>query len=246
MLPIKHVKSRHILTPRIIQPGGASNFWLLVVGLVGLVLWSWQMFEAGRGWAGYDFERSRAEETALKARIEELDATVAQLRLEAASNGRASQIDRDAVRQSQVTLAELEAERADLKREVSLLRGLLSTGQGPLHVRDFHLVAEQDGGIRYRFTVAQALRNIGMTEGEVRLQVAGTADGGEQRKLELADISAGGERAIPVRFMHYQDIDGVVRLPQNFKPESVTIVIRPKNKGLKRVTRVFQWQLDQA
>jgi hypothetical protein len=246
MVHSKHVKPRLIVTPRIITPGGTSNLWLLVVGLLGLVLWSWQMFEAGRGWAGYDFERSHAEESALKARIDELDATVAHLRLQAASNGRASQIDRDAVRQAQVSLAKLEAERAELSQEVALLRGLLSTGRGPLHVRDFHLEAQADGQVQYRFTVAQALRNIGMTVGVVYVQIAGKGADGKRHKLKLSQVSADGQSVISVRFMHYQDIEGLVRLPDGFQPESITIRIRPKTKGLKRVTRVFQWQLDQA
>jgi len=245
MLPLKPPRPRRILTPRIIHPSGSNSLWLLAVGLLGLVLWTWQVFEAGRGWAGYDFERSRAREAALAARIEELEASAGQLRLEATSNARASQIDRDAVRQAQDSLAELQAERASLSREVTLLRGLLSSGQGPLHVRNFSLEAAPDGQVRYRFTVAQALRNIGTTEGEVRVKVSGRSDG-HNRTLALAELGTDDQATIPVRFMHYQDIEGLLRLPQNFRPESVTIEIRPKTKGLKRVTRVFPWQLGKT
>lgn len=216
---------------------------LIAVGLLGLALWSWQLFEAGRGWAGYDFEHSRAQEMALRARIEELEASMAQLRLEAASHARASQIDRDAVRQAQATLAELETERSELSQEVGLLRGLLSAGRGPLHVQNFSLHAEPDGGYRYRFTLVQALRNIRVTTGTVRLRVSGS-EGGNGRQLGMDEL--GGENSLAVRFTHYQDLEGVIRLPKGFQPESVTIDIRPKNKKLKRVTEVFQWQLADA
>lgn len=215
---------------------------LIVVGLFGLALWSWQVFEAGRGWAGYDFERSRAQEAALHARIEELEASVKQLRLEAASNARASQIDREAVRQANESLASMAEERAGLTQEVSLLRGLLSSGRGPLHVQNFSLQPQDDGSVRYRFTVAQALRNIGTTRGSVYLKVSGKV-AGKERRLDLKDLAEGGMRSLSVDFTHYQDLDGVIRLPKDFQPESVTIDIRPKNKKLKRVTEVFQWQL---
>lgn len=246
MLSPKPVQPRRIITPRIIQPGGSGNLWLLVVGLLGLVLWTWQVFEAGRGWAGYDFERNRAEDTALQARIEQLESTVRELRLEAAANARASQIDRDAVRQAQNMLAELQGERSELRKEVSLLRGLLSAGRGPLHVRSFNLVEQADGQVRYRLTVAQALRNIGATRGEVRLLVSGKDGQGEQRRLDLPEISKLEGSGLPIRFMHFQDLEGVMRLPADFQPESVTIEIRPKNKGLKRVSEVFPWKPEKS
>lgn len=246
MLLPKPVQSRRIVTPRIVQPGGTSNLWLLVVGLLGLVLWTWQMFEAGRGWAGYDFERSHSQVSQLQARIEQLEASVGQLRLEAASNARSSQIDRDAVRQAQVTMGELQAERSKLSKEVNFLRGLLSAGRGPLHVRNFILSELADGRYRYRLTVAQALRNIGTTEGELRLTVAGKDEDGARKKLDLGTLTQDGMQSQPLRFVHYQDVEGAIRLPQGFQPESVSIDIRPRNKGLKRFSEIFQWQLEEG
>lgn len=244
MLRHKHVQPRPIVTPRIVQPGSGGGVLVLVVGLLGLVLWTWQIFEAGRGWAGYDFERSRAREAQLQARIEQLESSVAQLRLEAASGARASQIDRDAVRQAQGTLADLQADRSRLRKEVSFLRGLLSSGRGPLHLRNFGLSKTDDGRYRYHVTVAQALRNIGITEGQLRLLVSGKNAAGQRRKLDLTELAEAAKRDVPLRFIHYQDVDGVIGLPQGFRPESVTIEIRPKTKGLKRVTEVFQWKLE--
>jgi hypothetical protein len=244
MLSPKPVQPRRIATPRIVQSGG-GGLALLVVGLLGLALWSWQLFEAGRGWAGYDFERNQAAQTALQARIEELEASVKQLRLEAASHARASQIDRDAVRQARESLAELTAERAELLQEVSLLQGLLSNGRGPLHVQNFSLQEQADGSVRYRFTLVQALKTIRVTKGSVHLKVAG-AEAGKERKLELKELQEGGGSSLPVSFTHFQDLEGVIRLPKGFEPESVTIDIRPKSKKLKRVTEVFDWQLAES
>jgi hypothetical protein len=94
-------------------------------------------------------------------------------------------------------------------------------------------------------TVAQALRNVGTTEGELRLKVAGKDADGARQKLDLAELGDDGSPSRPLRFTHYQDVEGVIRLPQGFQPESVTIEIRPKNKGLKRVSEVFQWKLEE-
>jgi hypothetical protein len=69
---------------------------------------------------------------------------------------------------------------------------------------------------------------------------------GKERHLALKDLAEGGKNSLPVNFTHYQDLEGVIRLPKNFQPESVTIDIRPKNKKLKRVTEVFQWQLAES
>lgn len=168
------------------------------------------------------------------------------MRLEAASNARASQIDRDAVRQAQESLTELQADRSRLTKEVNLLRGLLSSGRGPLHVRSFALSDAGADGVQYKVTVAQALRNIGYTEGEVRLSVSGRDAAGERSRLGLEELGGDGKRGVPLRFMHYQDVQGVIRLPKGFKAESVTVEIRPKNRGLKRVKEVFPWRLEQS
>lgn len=236
------VKPPRIVSPRIVHPSGAGSAWLLALALVAVVLWTWQVFDYGREWAGYEAQRWAEQEASLSGQVIELEGERARLVVELANQSRAGQIDRDAVRRAQVELRELQAQQSTLQQELTLLRGLLSRGEGPLQVRDFQLVSQSQGGrYRYSFTVAQVLKGIGTTEGSVRLLLTGKTKG-ERRLVKMKELT-GGERDIhKMEFTHYQDFVGEFSLPDDFKPETLTVDMRPSNKKLRRESRVFQWK----
>jgi len=214
--------------------------------LVLLGAWSWQVYDLGRRHGGYDSNLVEHRRGELKGRLETLEDERETLRLRAASMERSAQIDRDAVRRAREEIRALQDEGSALKQEVTFLRGLLSQGQGALYVKDFRLSAgTSPGRFGYAFTVTQVLKNVGTTEGEIELKVAGTRDG-KRQTLELKALTGGKTSRIKLRFMHYQEVQGTLELPQSFKPESVTLELRPKNRKLSRVTRVFDWKLEES
>lgn len=236
------VKTPRIVSPRIVHPAGAGSAWLLGLALAALALWTWQVFDYGREWAGYESQRWHEERATLSGKLAMLEEERSRLMLQLANQSRAGQIDRDAVRRAQVELRELQARQSDLEQELTLLRGVLSRGEGPLQVRDFQLVSQpQAGHYRYSFTVAQVLKDIGPTQGSVRLLLSGKS-GGERRLVKMNELT-GGEREIhKMDFTHYQDFTGEFSLPEDFKPETLTVDLRPNNKKLRRESRIFQWK----
>ena len=236
------IHSRRIVTPRIVQPGSGARPWVILAGLVALLGWTWLAYDLGREQAGFHSRKAAQQRADARAEIRALREERDALRLRAASNERASQIDRDAARQVQDQAKALQEERADLKREVAFLRELISSGDGIFQVRDFR-VEPLDGEtqFRYRFTVAQARADLGRVSGEIGVAVTGVADG-KARRLSLKDLTGGKLSVHKMGFRNFQDVEGTFELPEDFVPQAVVLDIRPEGKDLKPLQRVFDWK----
>lgn len=44
-----------------------------------------------------------------------------------------------------------------------------------------------------------------------------------------------------MRFNHFQDIEGVIKLPEDFKPLKVIVEVKPSNKNMSEVKQRFDW-----
>ena len=66
------IKATRVITPRIVQPGEGARPWLWVFLLLGLGVWSWQVYDFGQQRAGYDAGERDQVEDRLRQRIEEL------------------------------------------------------------------------------------------------------------------------------------------------------------------------------
>ncbi|MFM1892569.1 MAG: hypothetical protein RLZ44_1646 [Pseudomonadota bacterium] len=240
------VVSRRIVTPRIVQPGSGGRRWLVFVGVLVLLGWTYLTYDLGRQQAGYHSGRAAAQRAEARAEIQALKTERDELRLRAASHERASQIDRGAAQQVQDQIKTLQEERAALKREVAFLRELIAADDGPLRLRDFRLdPLEQDHHYRYRFTVAQAGEDAGTVRGEIGVTVTGQRDGKAQT-LTLEDLTEGELAVHKMRFRNFQDVEGAIELPKGFTPEALEVEIRPEGDKLKPVKRLFEWQLAGA
>ena len=82
-----------------------------------------------------------------------------------------------------------------------------------------------------------------MVSGQASLVVQGTIDG-EDAQLSLADLGANSEAPLNFRFRYFQDLDGVLNLPENFVPQAVIVTVRTI-KG-PSVDRSFPWAVEEA
>ena len=235
------VARKRITAPRIVQPGTGRS--PLLIGLVALLLLAlgWQAFEYGRYQAGYDKAAESHQQEMLMERIRQQEELVSGLRLEVARYRSEAQIEGDAARTVQDDLVAMQAERAELKKEVEFLRGLVAESSGPLYIRDFRLEAgEGERQFRYQLTVAQLLENVKATRGSLKLLVSGKMDD-QDKQLKMAEVDQEERSSVALKFRHFQDVAGVMLLPAGFQPETLTIEISPKSKKLKQLTRVFDW-----
>lgn len=234
-----------VTTPRIVQPGEGSRTWLWLLIVVALGAWSWQVFEFGRQQAGFSVNQRDAVEASLEQRIATLEAERDTLRAAAARFERAGQIDRAAADGVQAEVRSLQDERAELRREVAFLKGLVSGEEATLALSDFSLTEQGERAYRFEVTLSKDADKDGAVQGEVVVSVLGQADGA-RKTLDMETLTDGRRSRIGIKFKNFQKLNAELKLPDGFEPQSVVIRVRPGSQGFKAFEQTFDWQVSDA
>lgn len=235
-----------VKTPRIVP--ARSGWFFLWVGL--LVVLGALMLVA---WLGdYRFDQTVDRVTPLKLQvaaqreqIEQLEAERGRLREQLAVLERTSQVDRESIRQVREALQKSQSGYREMERELRVLRGIVDAGvkSEGLFVRGFSLSrGEQPGSYRYRFTVSQALKNSGAAVGWILLSLEGKR-AGEPVTLPLSELTEEKVEKLKMRFRHFQDVDGVLQVPEDFNPERLTVELKPTSNRLPETRASFDWRV---
>ena len=70
----------------------------------------------------------------------------------------------------------------------------------------------------------------------------GTRDG-TPVSVDLAALT-GGKSELPFNVRYTTSVDQAVILPPEFKPERVTVELRPEHKGVEPYRQTFVWTVD--
>ena len=240
-------KPTRVIAPRILQPGeGGVRPWLWLLFLVALAAWSWQVFEFGRQEAGFDVGRYSVLEDELQQRIRQLEEERDTLRAAAARFERAGQIDRAAADGVQPEVKALQGERAELKREVALLKTLVAGGEKEtLVLEEFKLTPLAGRSYRLEAMLSKRTDDQETVSGQVDIEVSGKMDG-EQQILVLSQLTGGKRSNIGIRFKSFQKLKTDLSLPGGFEPSSIEVTVRPEGKKFKSFEQAYDWKLADA
>ena len=240
-------KPTRVITPRIVQPGeGSVRPWLWVLFLVALAAWSWQVFEFGRQEAGFDVGRHNALEDELQQRISELEEERDTLRAAAVRFERSGQIDRAAANGVQSEVRALQDERAELKREVALLKTLVAGGEKEtLVLEEFSLTHLAERRYRVEAMLSKRTDDQDTVIGQVGIEVSGEMDG-EEQILVMSQLTGGKRSNIGIRFKSFQKLKTDLNLPEGFEPSSIEVTVRPDGKKFKSFEQAYDWKLPDA
>ena len=235
-------------SPRIIQYSGvwyrrAAFLALLVASVVVSV---WYAFDRGRLSAGFDRVETRQRLEQQDEKIEMLEGQRSTLSKKIAILERSSQIDRMSVDEMKAQLKALQSERMEQEEELAFLRSIVSTEtkKAGLRIQGFQLeTAEKARSYAYQFTVSQVLKNVGLATGQIWISIDGT-QAGKSRRLALQDVTAETKESLKMRFRYFQNVEGIIQLPQGFSPDSFNVKVKPKNKKLAPVAANFKWILS--
>lgn len=210
--------------------------------IMGVLVGGWTLFDYGRDRAGFDSSLANRERAILHSRIDELVGENDDLRGQTAILVQATQIDRQAYDQVDVSLKGLQSEILDLKQEVEFYRGIVSTkgGQG-LRVQEFSMTRNgETQSYRYKLVLSQFVKNQRLIKGRAKIKIYGM-QGEEEKVLSLKDITKSGANSVGFRFKFFQELVGNIVLPQDFEPLRVEIFASPDTKRLKNIKKEFGW-----
>ena len=97
------------------------------------------------------------------------------------------------------------------------------------------------GRFVYTLVLTQAADRDRWIEGEVEMEVVGTA-GGAERALSLAELSEASEYPIAFGFLYFEDFSGQVTFPDGFVPREVRVAAEVDTG--RRFERVFAWSVE--
>jgi hypothetical protein len=110
-----------------------------------------------------------------------------------------------------------------------------------IQIREFRLErAGAKGVYRYRFAITRSDKGTDMATGSIFIAVDGVR-GGQPKWLPLRDITEDKTEMVLMKFKQFQDVEGVIRLPDSFKPKKMIVEIKPNSDKLSPVKQRFAW-----
>jgi hypothetical protein len=219
------------------------------VGGIALVLGAgiaWGAFELGQQRAGHNRFEANAREVELRAALQEAELDRTRLQEQVALLETDARIKAAAYSQVETQLAGLQAQIQKQSEDIAFYRGIVGDQTGGLRVQDFGLFpGAAPGDFSVRVVLAQALRDGRRVSGTVELTIAGERDG-EREVMDLGELVVDGPDRLQFSFRYFQNLEASLRLPNGFAPQSVTVRVRPKGKGVEPVEASFDWELRQG
>lgn len=232
----------------VVRTYAPARRWIVVSILVllsGLALYV--MFELGRYKAGYDALQAAAQRDGLQQQIAKLERAQRELHVQLAAAEQARLAEGQERAEVTRTIGELQAQVARDQQEMGFYRGLMAQPGQPaadaVRVQQFR-ISTMPGEQHYslRFSLSRTQRPEEAVNGTIAITVDGTREGAPA-SADLAALT-GGKSELPFNFRYFAAIEQPVTLPGDFRPDHVTIEVRPGRKGVATYRQTFVWYAD--
>ena len=207
------------------------------------------VFEYGRIRAGYDVLDAAQERAALKNEIDARDERIEELEQAVALLETHREIDREAYKEVERGLIDLQAKIQEQQDAIAFYRGIVSPADGGpgLRVQDFRLTrGAEERVFNLRLVLVQAIKHDRKVSGDVALTVEGN-ENGTARTYALAELlPPDADKAWPFSFRYFQDFDRQILLPDGFTPERVHVEVRSRTRSISSIEESFAWATSQG
>ncbi len=207
------------------------------------------VFEYGRISAGYDIVDAANEKAALEDHIDSLNDRITELEQEVAILETHREIDREAYKEVEGGLLELQEKIQEQQDAIAFYRGIVSPADGKpgLRVQDFRLTRGlEEREFKLRLVLVQAMKHDRKVSGTVAMTVEGNEDG-EAKSYALVDLlPADANKDWPFSFRYFQDFDRQIVLPDGFTPERILVEVRSRTRSISSIEESFAWETSQG
>jgi len=165
---------------------------------------------------------------------------IAELQARLVAAGLNNDVDTQTVAELRETIKTLRDELATLNDEVTFYKSLMapsSLARG-LQIAEF---AVEPTGKEKQFTFHLLLTQVESRRDWIQGEVDLLVRGGGQQVLSLTEIADADTYPLTFRFRYFQDLSGIITLPEDFEPESVEITARRRGASAKDLSRSFVW-----
>jgi hypothetical protein len=216
-------------------------FAVLIAGVAYLV------FEFGRIQANYNIVDAAQERASFEDQISGLEYDIVGLKEEIALLETHREIDREAYREVEASLMDLQAKIQEQTDAIAFYRGIVSPADGAagLKVQDLELTrGQEERSYNVRLVLVQSLKHDRKVTGDVNLSIEGE-QGGDVATYEYAQLlREDADKSWPFSFRYFQDFDREIVLPDGFTPQRITIEVRSKTRSISSIEESYSWTMS--
>lgn len=160
-----------------------------------------------------------------------------------------AQVDHKALDEVRIEVANLKSQMAQLEEENQFYRNLMAPSEKKrgLTFGAVELVNTDDPR-RFRFKVVmqQLAINHQLLNGTLHFKLVGRQDGAPTA-IHLSEVSDEIESAdIRLRFRYFQNVEGLLVLPEGFEPERIELEARSTSPRTTKIEKRFGWLVQEA
>lgn len=226
------------------------RFWATRLAIVALVVvGGYLVYEFGRIQAGYDLVDAASERRDYEQHIETLEDEISSLKEQVAMLETHRDIDREAYREVEASLTELQAKIQEQRDAIAFYRGIVSPADGNkgLRVQDLKLTrGKKEREYNIRLVLVQALKHDRKVSGNVNLTIEGDLDGVEKTFSYAELLPEDSESVWAFSFRYFQDFNRQVVLPDGFTPQRVKVEVQSKTRSISSIEESFAWTTSQG
>ncbi|MAE34939.1 MAG: hypothetical protein CMH97_06760 [Oceanospirillaceae bacterium] len=217
-------------------------FWLAILILV----------TAGGGYLyGYfdsytQMKVLKEENGYLKDGLRTSEKTIEDLSQRVAVLEKGGEVDRQAADGFRDTVKDLKDQVSVLEQEVAFYKGIMAPGSADKGLRISRIDLDAISANQYSYAVmmTQVVDNTNYVQGEVAVNVIGLRSG-EQEVIALRDLDDNiSELGIPFRFRYFQELKGILNLPDGFTPQQLQVVMQSRGQNSQRVEETRNWNSE--
>ncbi|MAA66364.1 MAG: hypothetical protein CL581_16530 [Alteromonadaceae bacterium] len=225
------------------RPGQGIRRFLILLTFSVVAAMLGYMFGMAQG--GFRFSDMTKTRNLLSEELDELRTKSTTLQQERINLERGRRIDQQALKQARETIAGLETRMVSLNSDLTFYKNIMAPSQSDtgLQVQRFEIDARRKANaFAYKLVLTQVGDNKSYIEGVVAVNVIGMQDG-ERQVIPLRDLADEVEDlGIHFRYRYFQDIKGVLVLPEQFEPIEIQVVAKSQGRKAAKSERTFDWK----
>ncbi len=200
----------------------------------------------GKFWGAQAFTQEIDDKLRLGLLVEELSAKVIEQQEELSRIRLSSKVDMAALENSRQEMILLQRSIYQRDEELKLYRELLRDKDQTdgLSVADLRLTLLDDGRIDYRWVARQKTVKMKTLQVLGELYLLGVVDG-DPVEISFQDLDPDiTEFPLRLAFKYFSINRGLLKLPENFKPQQVRIVLRYPWMEKAQLDKKFEWKFE--
>jgi hypothetical protein len=225
------------------RPGHrVRRFLILLTFSVGAAILGYMV---GMAKGGFRFSDMAKTSNVISGELTELRELERDTRQKLINLERGRRMDQQALTRARDTISGLESQVSSLRADLTFYKNIMSPTKSykGLQVQRLELERLRDERhFSFKLVLIQVGDNKSYIDGYVTVNVVGEQDG-ERKVIPLKDLSEDIEdNDIRFRYRYFQDVEGVMTLPQGFELIAVQAVAKAEGKKAARVEQTFEWK----